>query len=549
MTAKELCPKPPLPFLREATGLVREIRAFDAWTFGMMAIGLGFTMGLTYTLGPALFPGASIPIAVVVCAILMLFKDLTYSQLGTAMPRSGGEYVFSARTLDKIAWWAVGNQISYNVIWQGCIYLAVNGLVLATQIIIPLVFILGYLTGNASFANWFSSWLGAPISLYLFMVLWAAVSELIVAVGSKFYFQIFQRILLPIGMAGVFATMWIFGTIDRATFITRFNAYAQPYFNNPDAYHFIIDTAKASGLGSISFSWISTFGLIAFVLFALVWSHWAIHNFGEVKKATDLNLYSFVFMGATIFAAFFILVVGVEMINMAGMDFLTSLGYLAFVTGKWPIPISPWYNVIASILTNNILLIILVNVGVLAFLLQGCTNNGMAMSRLVLALSFDRILPAKLGQVDDRFHSPLYALFFFWVVGGVGFSALLAFMGLASALAAAALAQVFTFATAGLAGIAFPFTAKKIYEGSPASKWKIGGLPFIVICGFVTLVTQLVLLYAFIFVPGIGVSDPLSLGIVFSIVIGGIVYYFVAKYYRKSQGIDLDALFKSLPPE
>src|SRR5579864_609205 len=96
-------------FLRNATGLVRSGRPIDAWIFGVMAIGLGLGIATTYTLGPATFPGASIPLAIGIFTIIALFKDLTYSQLGTAMPRSGSEYVFQARVLDFMRPWAVGN--------------------------------------------------------------------------------------------------------------------------------------------------------------------------------------------------------------------------------------------------------------------------------------------------------------------------------------------------------------------------------------------------------------------------------------------------------
>lgn len=537
------------PFLREATGLVREVKAVDAWIFGVMSISLGTGIAFTYTLGPALFPGGSITLAIAIFSVLLVFKDLLYSQLGTAMPRSGGEYVFQARILDFMAPWAVGNQISYNVIWQGCIYQALNGVMIATIGLAPLVLFMGYSTSNQGLLN-FAAWSNTPMGLFIIILASSALSIGIVAIGIKFYMEKFQRVLFVIGMAEAFAVMYLFGTNDRASFISKFNSFAAPYYpNNPDAYHYIIQTAQSYGINT-QFSWISTLGLMAFVSFALIWSHGIVHNFGETKKANDLKLYSWVFIAGTLFPAFFMLVIGWQIVNLAGLDFLTSIGYLAFIQpSTYTIPIPPFHTLIASVLTNNIWMLILVNGGLLAWALQWSTNNSLGYSRLVLALSFDRILPAKLGDVNERLHSPVNALLMFFVVGAVGFGALVAFLGLSAAFSAAVLAQIFNFLTSGLAGMLFPYRKKEIFQASPASRWKIGKIPFVVICGLITFVSQLLLLYTFVAIPGVGISDPRALGVVFGVIAFGIIYYYAMKYYRKGQGIDFHDLFGSLPPE
>jgi amino acid transporter len=138
----------------------------------------------------------------------------------------------------------------------------------------------------------------------------------------------------------------------------------------------------------------------------------------------------------------------------------------------------------------------------------------------------------------------------FFVVGGLGFGALVAFAGLAWAFGAAVLAQIFNFITTGLAGIFFPYTKRDMFRASPASRWMVGKLPFVVICGLVTLISQLVLLYTFVAIPGVGISNPSELALVFIVIAFGIFYYLGVKWYRKTrQGIDLGDLFGALPPE
>ncbi len=539
-------------FIREATGLVREVKAIDAWVFGVMAISLGTGIATTYTLGPALFPGGSIPLAIGLFVILALFKDLTYSQMGSAMPRSGAEYVFQARSLSSFAPWAVGNQISYNIMWQGTIYQALNGIMFASIALAPLMVMLGTVTGTHSLVS-FATWLGTPIGTYVVIILLSAACISIVALGIKFYMEKFQRILFVVGMAQVVAIVAILATTSQATFISKFNTFSAPYFGTADAYHTIISEVSAIGINT-SFSWYGTLGLMAFVSFGLIWGHGIIANMGELKKANNLKTYSYVFMGATLFTGIFAIVIGALLVNTMGSNFLTSIGYLAFNDpSKYPLPVSAFYTFLVSTLTNNVPLLILINGGMICWALQWATNNSLGYSRLALALAFDRILPAKFGDVDERFHTPYLSLIFFFLVGAVGFGALVAFVGIATALIAATVAQIFNFATTGLAAMVFPYTKKQMFEQSPGAKWRIGGLPAIVITGAITLFVQVLFLYAFFAIPGVGLSlTPSSIvpiSVVFGILAGGIIYYVIMNQYQKSKGINIGMLFNEIPPE
>jgi amino acid transporter len=539
-------------FIREATGLVRDVRAVDAWVFGVMAISLGTGIATTYTLGPALFPGGSIPIAVGLFVILALFKDATYAQMGTAMPRSGSEYVFQARSLSSFAPWAVGNQISYNIMWQGTIYQALNGIMFASIALAPLMIMLGTVTGNNAMIS-FASWIGTPLGTYVIIVLLSAASISIVALGIKFYMQKFQRILFGVGMAQVIAIVAILATTSNGTFISKFNSFSASYFGNSDAYHLVINEVSSMGI-STSFSWLDTLGLMAFVSFGLIWGHGIIANMGELKHGNSLKTYTWVFMGATIFTGFFAILIGGLLVHTMGSNFLTSIGYLAFNDpSKYPLPVSAFYTFLVSTLTNNIPLLILINGGMIAWALQWSTNNSLGYSRLALALAFDRILPAKFGDVDSRFHTPYLSLIFFFLVGAVGFGALVAFVGIASALIAATIAQIFNFATTGVAAMVFPYTKKSMYEQSPGARWKIGGLPVIVITGAVTLAVQVMFLAAFFAIPGVGLSlTPSSIvpiSVVLGILAGGIIYYFIMEHYQRSKGVDIKSLFNEIPPE
>ena len=95
-------------FLRQATGLVREVSLLDAFimnTFGMnVAVGAVFL----FLQAPADFPNGNMLLAVVIGTLLMAFTLLwVYSTFSAAMPRSGGSTPrpISPRCRTRTSWW------------------------------------------------------------------------------------------------------------------------------------------------------------------------------------------------------------------------------------------------------------------------------------------------------------------------------------------------------------------------------------------------------------------------------------------------------------
>src|SRR3954463_10073783 len=85
-------------FLRKATGLVREISGTDA--FLINSVGMNVGLGALFMLlqAPAFFPAGNMVVAIVIGTLLMAFTiSWVYSEFSAAMPRSGGDYVFTSR--------------------------------------------------------------------------------------------------------------------------------------------------------------------------------------------------------------------------------------------------------------------------------------------------------------------------------------------------------------------------------------------------------------------------------------------------------------------
>jgi basic amino acid/polyamine antiporter, APA family len=112
----------------------------------------------------------------------------------------------------------------------------------------------------------------------------------------------------------------------------------------------------------------------------------------------------------------------------------------------------------------------------------------------------------------------------------------------------AGLAEILTFFVVAIAAIAFPFSRKALYEGSPIKK-SIAGIPVLAIVGVLALAV-----YALFFYP-LATNDTLGANtttgwVATAIIAGiGILLYPISYLVNRARGVDLGLAFKQLPPE
>ena len=89
--------KPPV-FVREATGLVREVGAWSSF-MAVLALVTGgvpvLSVAVMYTA-----PGANWPLAFLIAVLPSFLMAGLFTIIGISMPRSGGDYVFTTRGLN-----------------------------------------------------------------------------------------------------------------------------------------------------------------------------------------------------------------------------------------------------------------------------------------------------------------------------------------------------------------------------------------------------------------------------------------------------------------
>jgi len=101
--------KPGKFFLRNATGLRREVSGLDAFIMNTFGMNIAVGAVLLFLQAPSYFPQGNVLVAIIIGTILMAFTLLwVYATFAAAMPSSGGDYVFVSRTLHPFLGWLLG---------------------------------------------------------------------------------------------------------------------------------------------------------------------------------------------------------------------------------------------------------------------------------------------------------------------------------------------------------------------------------------------------------------------------------------------------------
>jgi amino acid transporter len=173
-------------------------------------------------------------------------------------------------------------------------------------------------------------------------------------------------------------------------------------------------------------------------------------------------------------------------------------------------------------------------------------QNIMLNSRTMLAWGFDRIVPKKFAQVDEKRHVPIFNILIIFVVSLV-FLVLLAtspWLTLVSSIFALSIIAAFV----GLAAIVFPYRRKRLFEASSV-KWSVGSIPVLSILGVLTVLACVFLGYFYLTQDVLLANSPYSLGMILGIFASGFIAFWIARAYRKHQGIDVDLAYREIIPE
>jgi len=242
------------------------------------------------------------------------------------------------------------------------------------------------------------------------------------------------------------------------------------------------------------------------------------------------------------------MVIGVLLLyRSAGEQFIASINAITSTTG-YSLPVQPYYNLMASIAANNPVFSLLIAVSFLFWNLPAMFPNTFMPVRTIFAWAFDRILPSKLSEVSERTHAPIPAI----LTASLIVLAILTWSVLSTSfftlLSLGVLAGVVTILTVSVAAIAFPYRRPELYRNSPANI-SILGIPVLVIVAVLSIAVMLGLAYIVLSYPQLGIVPWQGFAFMGALVVLGLLIYFIARAVRLTQGVNLDLIYRELPPE
>lgn len=529
-------------FVRKSSGLVREMGLRDSLSIALSGINPVAVVGIFFVF-LVFSSNADLALPYVVAGVIMIPLTITYAHLVAAMPRSGGDFVYLGRIFHPIVGAAMGGALLL-------FFLLGLG---SNSVTVGELFLPQFVGVAGSVFHWhaLTSFSG---TLATSKVAWFISSGLIVAIGCL----IATRGAHALGRA----MFWCFAIGVLAVLVmaveslTHSNTAFQAAYDKhtlPGAYQGVIAAAKHAGIQTgNTFS-----GFLKILPFAATgfWG-FTISNFpsGELKRSGRTYIkatFAGLGLGVIVMAGGWLAIR-----HLAGLHFMQSAAALNTqdpatfekLTGGASTLTQSYADMVAGDPVSRLVMS--------GGFVVGATMFPLAMilvaSRLIFALSFDRLLPTGLAAVSPRHHAPLRALAL-CLIAGLGFIALVVFStGYVKISRNTVLVWAIVMTVAGITGMALPFRRRDIFEGAPkviSGTW-LGLPPVVVISAIVTLTQGALAYYAATNNSISGGYDAGSVGYLISTAVFGVLLYLVSRtYLKRRKGIDLALAMHELPPE
>ena len=520
--------KPPV-FLREATGLIREV---GAWPSFMATLGL-VTGGVPVLWVATMYtaPGANWPLAYLVAFLPTLTMAGLFTIIGISMPRSGGDYVFTTRGLNPyigfINYWGVNMAYVLNFgifAYYGTVYF---GYLLSG---------LGAFYADQSLAS-SGAWLTTTIPSIALGAALIIVFGLIAMIRPRYtWAAIFWCGV--VSLVALAVMLIALGSFNQATFAAAYDSF----MGNSTAYQGVI---QQGGVTPYPNTMLATAAALPFTWFAYTWYNLPASWSGEVKHVKR-SMPIAILLAMVVIAAFYIAFSSI-FINSFGESFLENWSSLA-ASGTAPIAgIGGFTPFFALLVYKNIPLYFVMFIALWLPDWYSLVPLTISQTRYLFAMSFDRILPEKVASVSESLHTPVVATILVMIGGMIGLVAMAVLPN--SGEFATAMFAVFTFGfiIPAITGIIFPFRRKQIYEDTFVAKKKFL-LPLI---SWLGLGSAIYLIYStwLSHQSGSLPIDSFTMSVYGAIYGIGIILLVIGYFRTRAKGLPLDLVFKEIPPE
>ncbi|MFI6285437.1 APC family permease [Streptomyces sp. NPDC051018] len=511
-------------FVRRSTGVVRQISGADAVIGNILLVNFVAAVA-TLVVVPFTFPGANLPLAVLLALLPALALATVYVLFALALPRSGGEYLYVSRVFHPSVGFAANfSFIGWNILFGG---LLVNQF--ATVYLSGFFASLGWSAGVSAMSH-------KGVVLLVGVVL-IALTTIPVIVGTRFAMRVMKGSFY-VGSVLLLITLAVLAFAGHDTFVASVDQQA--------SYTGIIESARQAGFESRPEGFAPTVQAVALISLATMFVMCSTYTTGEVqdvRRSVPKAVYGSALIGVAV-----IVVMALIATRVWSTDFLAAANYLSSVAPeRYPLESTPDFSYLAVLTRPGWLFSTVVNVSFLCLITGNLIFGTATMSRCFSAWSFDRIMPQALASVSTRRRTPVNALLVFAICSVLAL-VYYTFDGDVTFLAGATLGFIATFLTVSAAAIAFPYLRPRLFRGS-AADIRVVGVPVIVIAGVASSLMLGAMVYAFLTNDAFDANGTTGLLFFAGFWVVGLVVFGVARRIHLRRGLPFDAAFKELTGE
>ena len=475
--------------------------------------------------------------ALALALVLSLGLWTCIALLTATLPKVGGDYVFNSRILHP----AIGFGFNLCVVAISPLTAGLVAGFMATLGLSPAFSAIATVTGSERFADW-ATYFTFPHKNVVFVVgtIGVLLVSVLAALGTRILIRV-MTILVMIFAASAIIDLLILLFTSESSFVSTYNDLA-----GPGAYEKVVEAGAGSGLypSDGGHSTKSTFGALFFAITIVTYCFWGMYMSGEVRRAGQRDRMLKSFLGAGIIQALSLMIAWVLLLNTVGRDFFISATAGNIETG---IASFPFFA--ALVANQDVIVFILSSRSRLDH--SGHQHQHGHHSARTVRVRVRRLAPTEVASVHPRTHTPVVAIAIVAVLCEIGV-ALYAYW--ADIITIVTIIGYFPFVALFVVGISAMVMERRrpdIYKGSPAD-WRPGGLPMLAISGFLTsALAALAIFLVFYFQDETGLaSHPWWAAFGPAIVVGaGILWWYAARAIRRREGVDLDLLYRTIPPD
>jgi amino acid transporter len=531
-------------FTRRASGLVRVLSPTDNVLTNMFATaGISFTLAYFILWATGISGGgvATITIAMIVACLGCAAQGLMFAMFGATMPRAGGDYLYVSRVVHPAIGFMTNLSMAFWLVWA----MSWGATTFSTIGLSTVFGALGSVTGNQAYIDLSSSFLDPNWSIAV-ATLWLAFCSVWVIGKLKNFLRV-QLIVAIVGLLSIAAIIIILAATNVSSFRAAYDSFMVGQGAGPNAYDAVISSARSFGFDpSAGLTTQALMLAIPFASFNYFWTFCSTYLTGETKNVKKSQLIGMVASNFIVLGVSLLIIV--LLFNAVGYDFVASLGYLfQYQPEAYPAGApAPWFFSYPLMMVSNEIVLLAIGIGFALFAFWWVGQNLLFATRCVFAWSVDKLIPGKFSEVSPLTHTPLFTTLFL-IVGAEIFIIIFRLWpstGIISSILGISIPPY----VLSIAGMMLPYKRKDLYEKSPV-KWSFLGIPVIVIVSAIVFIFDNYVFYYFLTDPTLGVI-PGNTFVAFIIPLpAAIIYFYLARWWRGREGIEVDLAYKTIPTE